>query len=133
MKLLALIVTLALFSSSFALLDGYTKITDPTAIAQLSDVLENAAKTSLLLARNDPFSTIAPGYYTLEYLNEFGFVDDDAGTFYEVVAQVADVYDRTNIIGTIDCVLFKYKEDGSFMFMSYNIKDAAGNILSAST
>ncbi len=132
MKLLALIVTLALFSSSFALLDGYTAITDPEEIAGLTDVLENGARTSLLLARNDPFSTIAPGYYTLEYLKEFGAVEDENGTFYQMLAQVADVYDRTKIIGTVNCVLFKYKDDGSFMFMSYNIVDDAGNVLSAS-
>jgi len=133
MKFLALIVTLALFSSSFALLEGYTAITDTEEIKSLSDVLENGVRTSLLLARNDPFSTIAPGYYTLEYLKEFGYVKDENGIFYELIGQVADVYNRENIVGTIDCIIYRAYEDDSFTFMSYNIKDDAGNILSASS
>jgi len=120
--LLATILALTFISSSFALLDGYTPITDQTVIASYQDVLSNGIRTALLLARNDPTVTnISPTYYTLEVLREFGYVKDGDGTFYEMIADVAPYDDRENIAATIDLVIYQNDIDLSYVFMSYRV------------
>jgi len=119
---------LTFISSSFALLEGYTPITDQTEIALHEDVLSNGIRTALLLARNDPTVTnITPNYYTLEVLREFGKIKDGDGTFYEMIADVAPVDDRENIAATIDLVIYQNDIDYSFVFMSYRVDAPWGN------
>jgi len=122
------ILALTFVCSSFALLEGYTPITDQNEIAKRTDVLSTGLKTALLLARNDPTVTnISPGYFTMEVLREFGAAKDTEGTFYEIICDVAPIDDRENIAATIDMVVYQADADDSFVFMSYRVDAPWGN------